>query len=112
MCVSISHWDFEPLIHVVGQIRESKCPGGINHACELETSMYLAINDTLVQMDKAVGDMDNLQASKYFWLGLVGSGEGKPVMMMPYWSTISKTSTLEEPTVRQKKKEKLCLRPQ
>lgn len=77
MCVSISHWDFEPLIHVVGQIRESKCPGGINHACELETSMY-------VQMDKAVGDMDNLQASKYFWLGLVGSGEGKPVMMMPY----------------------------
>ncbi|MED4732330.1 hypothetical protein P9597_30365 [Aneurinibacillus migulanus] len=64
------------MIHVVGQIRESKCPGGINHACELETSMYLAINDTLVQMDKAVGDMDNLQASKYFWLGLVGSGEG------------------------------------
>lgn len=66
--------------------------------------MYLAINDTLVQMDKAVRDMDNLQASKYFWLGLVGSREGKPVVMMPYWSTISKTSILGDPTVATKEK--------
>lgn len=103
-CVSISHWDLEQVVIIANQVRESENPGGINHACELETSMYLAINEELVQMDKAVRDMDKYKSSKYFWLDLVGQGEGRPVVMMPWWSTISETGTLGNPTVATRKK--------
>jgi creatinine amidohydrolase len=99
MCASISHWDLEPVVKLASEIRESENPGGINHACELETSMYLAIKEDLVQMDKAVRDLDKYENSKYFWLDLVGHGEGRPVVMVPYWSAISETGTLGDPTV-------------
>ncbi|MFT9846770.1 creatininase family protein [Aneurinibacillus sp. REN35] len=99
MCASISHWDLQPVIDMAEQIRESENPGGMNHACELETSMYLAIHEELVQMDKAVRDLDKFKTSKYFWLDLVGRGEGRAVVMMPYWSSISETGTLGDPSV-------------
>ena len=38
-CTSISHWDFEQVVQLTAEIRSSESPGGINHACELETSM-------------------------------------------------------------------------
>ena len=98
MCASLSHWDLQPVIELMEEIRESENPGGINHACEYETSMYLAIKEHLVQMDKAVRDLDKFKTSKYFWLDLVGKGEGRMVAMMPYWSTISETGTLGDPT--------------
>lgn len=104
MCTSISHWDLEPLIKVVSEIRDSESPGGINHACELETSMYLAIDEGLVQMEKAVKDIDKYKMSKYFWVDLVGDGEGRPVGMIPYWSSISETGILGDPTVATKEK--------
>ncbi|MGG3887263.1 creatininase family protein [Brevibacillus panacihumi] len=104
MCASISHWDLQPLIEMAEEIRESENPGGMNHACELETSMYLAIKEDLVQMDKAVRDLDKFKNSKYFWLDLVGKGEGRPVVMMPYWSAISETGTLGDPTVATREK--------
>jgi creatinine amidohydrolase len=103
LCAAISHWDFQPLIELAEQIRETEL-GGMAHACELETSMYLAIREELVQMDKAVRDMDKLDTSKYFWLDLVGRGEGRPVGMMPYWSSISETGVLGDPTKATKEK--------
>lgn len=110
MCASISHWDFEPLIKCANEVRESENPGGMNHACELETSMYLAIKEDLVQMDKAVRDLDKYKSSKYFWLDLVGQGEGRPVVMMPYWSAISETGTLGDPTKATREKGELLLK--
>ncbi|PKM81406.1 MAG: creatininase [Firmicutes bacterium HGW-Firmicutes-14] len=104
MCALISHWDFQPVIELAGQIRDSENPGGINHACELETSMYLAIKEDLVQMDKAVRDMNKFETSKYFWLDLVGKGEGRPVSMIPYWSSISETGVLGDPTTASREK--------
>ena len=104
MCAAISYWDLQPVIDTAARIRESENPGGMNHACELETSMYLAIKEELVQMDKAVRDLDKFTASKYFWLDLVGQGEGRPVIMIPYWSSISETGTLGDPTAATKEK--------
>ncbi|MGP4082246.1 creatininase family protein [Pseudalkalibacillus sp. R45] len=103
-CASISHWDLDPVVKTAEEIRDSESPGGINHACELETSMYLSIHEDLVQMDKAVRDIDKYKMSKYFWLDLVGKGEGRPVVMVPYWSSISETGTLGDPTVSTKEK--------
>ncbi len=37
--------------------RDSDAPGGMAHACELETSLYLAIKPDLVQMDRAVREI-------------------------------------------------------
>ncbi|MFD1019845.1 creatininase family protein [Thalassobacillus hwangdonensis] len=104
MCASMSHWDFEPVVTLANEIRDSENPGGINHAGELETSMYLAIKEDLVQMDKAVRDLDKYQMSKYFWLDLVGTGEGRPVVMVPQWSAISETGTLGDPRPSTKEK--------
>jgi creatinine amidohydrolase len=39
----------------IKQVRESG-PGGLNHACEMETSMMLHLHPTRVRMDKAVRD--------------------------------------------------------
>ncbi|WP_066174893.1 creatininase family protein [Bacillus marinisedimentorum] len=103
-CASLSHWDLQPVIDLMEEIRDSENPGGINHAGELETSMYLAIKEDLVQMDKAVRDLDKFKTSKYFWLDLVGKGDGRIVAMMPYWSTISETGTLGDPTPSTKEK--------
>ena len=104
MCAAISYWDLQPVIETAAVLRESENPGGMNHACELETSMYLAIRADLVRMDKAVRDLDRFSTSKYFWLDLVGQGEGRPVLMIPYWSSISETGTLGDPTTATKEK--------
>ncbi|QQE79780.1 creatininase family protein [Alicyclobacillus sp. SO9] len=98
MCAAISHWDLKPVVEVANKNRRSENPGGINHAGELETAMYLAIRDDLVKMDLARRDLDKYEQEKYFWLDLVGSGDGKPVVMMPYWSSISETGVLGDPT--------------
>ncbi|HBX22278.1 MAG TPA: creatininase family protein [Desulfotomaculum sp.] len=98
LCTSISYWDLQPVLEEAEQIRESVNPGGMNHACEFETSLYLALRGELVQMDKAVRDLDKYEMGKYFWLDIVGRGEGRPTVTIPYWSTISETGVLGDPT--------------
>src|SRR6185503_1713556 len=44
-------------MELLDRTRDSDKPGGMAHACELETSLYLAINPELVQMDKAVREI-------------------------------------------------------
>ena len=75
-------------------VRESAFPGGMAHACELETSIYLALAPELVQMDKAERDM-NQPASDYFYMDWFDG----PGSMMEYWSTLSKTGTMGDPTL-------------
>ena len=69
----ISHWQLEPFKQVAARVRESPAPSGF-HACELETSLYLAIRPELVQMehrDRNVG----LNDSRYFWIDTGGGGD-------------------------------------
>jgi creatinine amidohydrolase len=47
--------------------RDSPAPGGMAHACELETSLYLAIDPGLVQMDKAVSEVPDWN-SEHVWM--------------------------------------------
>src|SRR6266849_7067105 len=51
----------------INRLRESSMPGGMAHACELETSVYLHLDSQRVQMKKAVKDI-NLPPSKFMWL--------------------------------------------
>ena len=70
---------------VVDAVRESE-RGGIAHACELETSMYLAIEAEAVDMEKAVDEL-GYEASEY---GFMDWADG-PLRLMPWWSSFSLT---------------------
>lgn len=85
------------------ETRESVYPGGMSHACELETSVYLYLNEAAVQMDKAQRDI-NFHQSKYYWHDL---GGGSPVRMVEWWTRISKTGTIGDPTLATVDKGKL-----
>jgi creatinine amidohydrolase len=69
-------------------VRESDF-GGMSHACELETSLYLAIHPELVQMEKAVDERSPLPASFQTDLNLGKRADGSLATLMPYWSTMS-----------------------
>ncbi|MBI4023577.1 MAG: creatininase family protein [Verrucomicrobia bacterium] len=53
------------------ELRESDSPGGTAHACEYETSIYLALRPSAVDMKKAVKELSP-KWSKKIWVDLVG----------------------------------------
>ncbi len=67
----------------------------MNHACEFETSLYLALAPELVDMSQAVRELSH-RPSKNYWGDLIG-GDG-PLVMMEYWSAISDTGVMGDPT--------------
>ena len=100
LAVAVNHWAINTVRDVVGEIRESP-PGGMSHACELETSMYLAIKPELVDMTKAVSEMNPYPTTSIpSWTDLVAgrSAESSTVAWMPYWSTFSETGVRGEAT--------------
>ena len=72
------------------------------HAGELETSVYLYLNREAVQLEKAERDI-NFHPSKFYWVDLMGAS---PFVMMDWWSRISKTGTIGDPTVATEEKGK------
>ena len=69
-------------------------PGGMSHACELETSMYLAIEPDLVQMDKAVREIP--EWNENVWNDWPGGG---PLSYWPHWSAFSESGVMGDPTL-------------
>jgi len=70
---------------VVEEVRQSD-RGGMGHACELETSIYLAIDPEAVDMSKAV-DERNPNETEHAWF----DWSDGPLKVMPYWSSFSRT---------------------
>ena len=56
------------------------------HACELETSIYLAIDAEAVDMEKAVDELGYRQ-SEYAYM----DWSDGPLKLMPWWSSFSTT---------------------
>lgn len=84
------------------RISRAGSPSAESHACELETSVYLALDASKVQMDKTRPDVEAYRMSPHVWSNLPGL---KPdpslrnaVSMMEYWSVISETGTRGDPT--------------
>jgi len=88
---------------LIQKTRESPFPGGMSHACELETSVYLYLNESAVEMNQAVREID-FHKSKYYWHDL---GGGPPVRMVEWWTRISKSGVIGDPTVATSEKGKL-----
>lgn len=68
--------------------------GGMGHACELETSIYLAIDPDVVRMDLAVAGGNALEGAN-FWLDWTDG----PLHLMPWWNALSPTGVHGDPTV-------------
>ena len=86
-----SYWDFA--LKELAEWRRSE-PGGIMHACEMETSLMLATAPNLVQMDKAA-DVQ-LDRSKYFASDLLSGG---PVAAAASFKELSTSGVIGAPTL-------------
>jgi creatinine amidohydrolase len=100
VAMAVNHWGINSARDVANAIRESP-PGGMSHACELETSMYLAIKPELVDMSQAVSEIEPYPTTSIpSWNDLVAGrpAEASAVAWMPYWSTFSQTGVRGDAT--------------
>jgi creatinine amidohydrolase len=83
--------------------RESKFPGGCAHACELETSLYLYLDEENVRKDKIKNGVIsfNEENSPFWYVDLFGSG---PAQITSWTSSYSQTGVLGEPEKATKEK--------
>jgi creatinine amidohydrolase len=70
---------------VVADVRDSEL-GGMGHACELETSIYLAIEPGAVDMELAV-DENSFPEGPNCWM----DWSDGPLRYMPWWNALSRT---------------------
>jgi creatinine amidohydrolase len=78
---------------VIGRVRESS-RGGMGHACELETSIYLAIDPDAVAMDLAT-DERSYPEGPNAWL----DWSDGPLKLMPWWSSFSRSGVQGDATL-------------
>jgi creatinine amidohydrolase len=83
--------------------RQSKFPGGCAHACELETSLYLYLDEDGVRKDKIKNEeiSFNREGSPFCWVDLYGAGPGT---VISWTSSYSETGVLGEPELATKEK--------
>lgn len=98
LCASVIYTNL--IVDIAKEIRESPIPGGMAHACELETSMYWHVDPERVQTDKFQKEMA-VPASQFIWHDLTNPS---PVQMMEWWSTFSHTGVLGDPTLASQEK--------
>jgi len=79
----------------IQRLRESVFPGGIGHACELETSYILHLRPDLVHMERAVDETDFIATPEYYmdWI------EGGALIANPPWTDDTLTGAYGQPSV-------------
>jgi len=95
LAAAVNYWAAPGVREVAESLRESDLVGGMNHACEFETSIYLALRPDLVDMSKAARDLSHAPTKNY-WTDLI-AGDG-PLAMMEHWSAISESGVMGDPT--------------
>jgi len=95
LTAAVNYWAAPGVREAAETLRESDKVGGMNHACEFETSLYLALRPELVDMNKAVAELSH-RPSKSYWTDLI-AGDG-PLAMMEHWSQLSRTGVMGDPT--------------
>ena len=95
LAAAVNYWAVPGVKAVAESLRESDAVGGMNHACEFETSAYLALRPDLVDMTQAVRELSHEPTANY-WTDLI-AGDG-PLMMMEHWSSLSQSGVMGDPT--------------
>lgn len=103
-CASISHFELEPVKRAVAELKSSPNAGGMLHADEYETSLYLAVDEADVQMDKAVREYE-IPDSRYFWLDQFG-GDGRitAARWIQPWSAFTESGVAGDATAATREK--------
>ncbi len=77
---------------VIDEVRESET-GGMAHACELETSIYLHLHPEAVDMS-AVVDEHGYPTTEHAWM----DWSDGPLKLMPWWSSFSQSGVQGDPS--------------
>jgi creatinine amidohydrolase len=93
ICAMVPWWNLVPR-DLLAELRESEFPGGMAHACELETSVLLYLRGDLVQIDKAEKDISFAKTEFFYWDLQAAS----PVYFQEWFSRYSRTGTVGDPT--------------
>jgi creatinine amidohydrolase len=80
-------------VALIERVRESD-RGGMGHACELETSIYLHLDASAVDMARAV-DENSFPEGPNCWM----DWSDGPLKLMPWWNAISGTGVHGEATL-------------
>jgi creatinine amidohydrolase len=109
LCAGQSWFHLADVTSLFNQLRESDLS---SHACELETSAYLAIDPDAVDMTQAVRDT-TFHRSAHVWSDLAGQKPGPesktPLVMMEHFSTGSISGVRGDPTRATAEKGELLL---
>jgi creatinine amidohydrolase len=99
LCAGQSWFALEAVARAFQPLQESRFT---SHACELETSAYLAIDPDAVDMAQAVAD-ESFARSPHVWADLTGRrpdpDSRTPLVMMEHFSTGSHTGVRGDPSV-------------
>ena len=89
---------------LLARTRDSTAPGGMAHACELETSLYLAIRPERVQMEKAVREIPDW-GSQHVYMDWADG----PLSVKGQWSGWTESGVIGDPTVATAEKGRVWL---
>ena len=78
----------------LAELRESDFPGGMGHACEFETSAYMAIDPDRVETER-IEDCTSTINDEFTYSDTLGNG---PIHMVPWWSQSSRNGTEGAPS--------------
>jgi creatinine amidohydrolase len=106
LAAAVNYWAAPGVREAAESLRESEKIGGMNHACEFETSLYLAIRPDLVDMSKAAHEL-SYRPTKNYWTDLI-AGDG-PLTMMEPWSALTQTGVMGDPTKASAEKGRMLL---
>lgn len=105
-CVATSWWNLLTVDKTfLPSWRESKFPGGCAHACELETSLYLYLDEDNVRKDKIRSDVIsfNEEENPFQWVDLFAAG---PATVISWTSSYTQSGVLGEAALASKEKGK------
>lgn len=101
-CASVSYWSL--IGDEIDKLRESVFPGGMSHAGEFETSLYLHLDELHVIKAKMKPNIVG-HVTKHIWHDLV---KGSPVRFVARWSQLSPTTMVSgDPTLANAEKGKV-----
>ncbi len=92
LAAAVAHWALAK--EAVDEIRDSKYPGGMAHACEFETAMYQYLRPELVDMSKAGERETPSSLNRFVYDDLFGSG---PVHFVNRWSRVTESGVEGDP---------------
>ena len=92
VCMSSFYLTSEASARTIEEVRTTP-RGGMAHACELETSIYLAVAPELVQMDKAVSEIP-ASYTEHAWM----DWSDGPLAFTPHWSALTESGVTGDAT--------------